>query len=60
MSDNNTDNAAVSDSNTDNATTGDGTMDNTTTGLHIMVEKPKIQAKLKPPQNVCLVLQNLQ
>ena len=28
--------------------------------LHDMVEKPKIQAKLKPPQNVHLLLQNLQ
>ena len=66
MNDNNTDNAAMSDSNTDN--TGDGNMDNTATGetstvhvlcLHVMVEKPNIQAKLKPPQSEHLLLQNL-
>ena len=59
----------MSDNNTDNATTGDGNTDNTTTDktstvhipcLYIMVEKPKIRAKLEPPQNVCLLLQNLQ
>ena len=28
--------------------------------LHVMVDKPNIQAKLKPPQNIYLPLQNLQ
>ena len=60
-----TDGATISDNNTDNVTTGDGNMDNTIIGeastVHIplpqvMVEKPKNQAKLKPPQNVHLQL----
>ena len=63
------DDAAMSDINTDNATPGHKHMDNTAIGetvlyqylcLHVMVERPKIQAKLKPPQNICLLWQNLQ
>ena len=59
----------MSNDNTDNTTTGDGNMDNTVIGeastVHIplpliMVEEPKIQAKLKLPQNIHLQLQNLQ
>ena len=69
MSDNSTDNAAMSDSNTDYATTGNKIwiilqqvrlVLHTYPCLHIMVEKPKIQAKFKPPQSKCLLLQNLQ
>ena len=40
MSDNNTDNVAISDSNTDNTATGDGNMDNTTTGETSTVDVP--------------------
>ena len=63
------DDATMSDNNSDNAATGDGNMDNTTTGetstVHIPLSpwyggKTKDQAKLKPPQNICLLLQNLQ
>ena len=64
-----TDDAATSDNNTDNAATGNGNMDNTIIGeastLHVPlplcnVGKPKIQAELKPPQNIHLQLQNIQ
>ena len=65
MNDDNTDNAAIDDGNTDNATTGDGNTDNTTTGdtstVHVPLplcygRKTKIQAKLKPPKSVHLLV----
>ena len=59
----------MSDNNTDNTATGNGNMDNTATGetstVHVPLppcygRKTKDPSKIKTPQNVCLLLQNLQ
>ena len=65
-----TDDATMSNNNPDNATTGNGNMDNTTTGETSIVHVPlppcyggktKDPSKIKTsPQNVHLLLQNLQ
>ena len=58
MSDDNTDNAAVSDNNTDDATTGNGNTENTTTGETSTVDVPSplhYGRKTKDPKSVCLL-----